>query len=486
MALPLFKHPRARHLLLLLIMTGLTSSGCQDPAANLATKPEAEPTLHVTVTDDPELATAIARQWKARAGSKIIVTNISTAQLLDSKRLQADLIIYPSAQLGHLATKQTLLPLQKYLNETLSEHNKGLLPTASKAEVSWGPQRYAASLGSPQLMLYYRRDIFEALNLKPPETWSDYQQLVSLLSDRNRVSPWIPTDQEAWKATAEPLGPGWAAITLLARAAAYARHPNQYSGVFDYLSMEPLIAGAPFVRALEELEQAATSSPGKEWTTSPTATRQQFYQGQAAMALSWPSLGASNQHEEATAKPVPVAWALLPGSRDIYNASDQTWETLPGPERAHVPLLAISGRLGSISRNSRHPRFAADSLVRLTSTKWSASVSRRSRFTAMFRSSHLSDPIPWMDIGTSPTAADQFAAIYQQAHAGSRVMFCLRIPGHARYLQELDQAVARVLSREASAQDALLATARQWEAITKELGREEQGQAYRQSLGLEP
>lgn len=484
MASLLIKYSRAGHLLLL----AMVSLGCQDqntnPKKDANTEPE--PTLHVTVTDDPELATAIAREWKSRAGSKITVANITTTQLLESKRLQTDLIIYPSAQLGQLAAQKKLLPLRKYLTETLAEHTQGLLPTASKTEVYWGPERYAASLGSPQLMLYYRRDIFEALELEPPETWTDYQQLVSVLSDRERLAPWVPADQQSWQATAEPLGPGWAAVTLLARAAAYTRHPNQYSGIFDYLSMEPLISSVPFIRALEELLQAANQETGKKWPSSPSATRQHFYQGQAAMALSWPSLGDSPQDSTTATKPLSVAWALLPGARDIYNASEQAWETLPGPETAHVPLLAISGRLGSVSRDSRHPRFAADSLVRLTSTKWSASVSRHSRFTTMFRTSHLADPIPWMDIGTQPTAADQFAAVCQQAHTASRAMFCLRLPGRSRYLQHLDQAVSRALSGEASPQDALLEAARQWEAITKELGREQQGQAYRQSLGLEP
>jgi len=104
----------------------------------------------------------------------------------------------------------------------------------------------------------------------------------------------------------------------------------------------------------------------------------------------------------------------------------------------------------------------------------------------MFRTSHLSDPIPWMDIGTQSTAADQFAAVCQQAHTASRVMFCLRLPGRARYLQHLEQAVTQALSGEVSPQEALLETSRHWEVITEELGREQQGQAYRQSLGLEP
>ena len=53
--------------------------------------------------------------------------------------------------------------------------------------------------------------------------------------------------------TLEPLAPGWAGNVLLARAAAYAKHRDYYSTLFDKDSLEPRIATEPFVRALTEL-----------------------------------------------------------------------------------------------------------------------------------------------------------------------------------------------------------------------------------------
>ena len=487
---PAAKQPvPGKHRWLLLLVIGLVAGGCQQQTDSTgddsnATVPERP--LHVTVTDDPELAKAIAREWKSRAGTEITVENITTAQLSESKRLKTDLIIYPAAHLGDLAEQRLLLPLPKYLSDKLPQHNKGLLPIAKKTEVTWGPEQYAASFGSPQLLLYYRRDIFSELELQVPETWQDYQQLVTVLSDREKVAAWIGDQNQPWQAAAEPLGPGWASVTLLARAAAYVRHPNQYSGVFDYLSLEPLIGRAPFVRALEELQKAASPIATDQLTATPGSARQLFYQGHAAMALSWPSLAATYLAEQSASEAVSTAWALLPGSREVYNASDSVWETLPAQESAHVPLLAISGRLGSISRNSSHPQFAADSLLRLTSSKWSASISRRSPFTAMFRANHLANAIPWMDVGTETIAADQFADVLRQSNNSARVMFCLRIPGRDRYLAALDKAVLRVLRQESSASEALADASHRWEEITDQLGRQEQGRAYRQSLGLEP
>ena len=473
----------------LLLAVSLGFVGCQQPegpSGDSDSSDQPDQPLHVMVTDDPELAKAIAREWKSRAGTEITVENITTAQLLDSKRFKTDLVIYPAARLGDLVEKRLLLPLPKYLSQQLPAHNQGLLPISRTTEVSWGPEQYAASFGSPQLVLYYRRDIFTALKLQPPKTWQDYQQLVTTLSDREKVVPWLAEPDQPWRATAEPLGSGWAAVTLLSRAAAYVRHPNQYSGVFDYLSLEPLISRPPFVRALEELQQATSSIPADQWPATVDHARQLFYQGKTAMALSWPSLAAPHQQEESVNEEGSLGWALLPGSREVYNASEQAWETIPQQEAAHVPLLSISGRLGSVSRNSSQPQFAAESLLRLTSSKWSASISRLSPHTTLSRSNHLTNPTNWLDAGTSTNDAIQFTDAFRTASNSSRVMFCLRIPGRDRYLAALDDAVLRVLQNEASASEALADVSHQWEEITDQLGRQEQSRAYRQSLGLEP
>ena len=67
----------------------------------------------------------------------------------------------------------------------------------------------------------------------------------------------------AWCGTIEPLAPGWAGLVLLARAAPYAKHRDNYSALFDIETMEPLVAGPPFVQALEELVAAAKLGPGR-------------------------------------------------------------------------------------------------------------------------------------------------------------------------------------------------------------------------------
>ena len=89
--------------------------------------------------------------------------------------------------------------------------------------------------------------------------------------------------------TVEPLARGWAGLVLLARAAAYAKERDNYTTLFDEKTLEPAIAGPPFVRALEELVAAAKLGPAEQLDFDPAAARAEFWKGSAAMAVSWPT-----------------------------------------------------------------------------------------------------------------------------------------------------------------------------------------------------
>jgi multiple sugar transport system substrate-binding protein len=269
---------------------------------------------------------------------------------------------------------------------------------------------------------------------------------------------------------------------LLARAAAYATHREFFSTLFNIESMEPLIAGPPFVRALEQLAAAAALGPEEQAEYTPGDVRTAFWQEQTAMGLTWPTAAA--EIAAATDK-ISVGFAELPGSMEIYNFADQTWEKRLGDQDAQVPLLSSSGRLGMVAADCRWPQAGFQLLFWLSGDDLSRQVSTRSAATTLFRASHLQSPRQWVEKPVSASAAAEYSVLAQQAFSRPRGLFALRLPGRSTYLAALDDAVHDVLSGKSDAEEALQRAASQWETITDGQGREVQQRAYLHSLGQE-
>ncbi len=168
----------------------------------------------------------------------------------------------------------------------------------------------AVPFGSPVFCCYYRADLLEKLGRRPPKTWAEYHSLAKLLA---KISP-LPLEKaqnkknsprplgegqgvRAWCGTIEPLAPGWAGDVLLARAAAYAKHRDNFSTLFDIETMEPLVSGPPFVQALEGLVAAAKLGPADPLRYDPASARAAFWAGRCGMALAWPTAAQEGRGE---------------------------------------------------------------------------------------------------------------------------------------------------------------------------------------------
>jgi multiple sugar transport system substrate-binding protein len=355
-----------------------------------------------------------------------------------------------------------------------------------RVEGQWGEQLVAFSFGSPQLVLMYRADIFQALGLHVPQTWAEYGELLPRLA-RAQLGSSAPPADRPWSATIEPLHMGWGAKTLLARAAAYASHPSQFSTLFDYETMQPLIAGPPFERALDELVAAAQSGPENAQPRTPETARRALLAGETAIAITWPSRAKSDGNPLPIAEGVRIDFAELPGAETVYNFAEKTWTPQrDGKAWPRIPVLGTAGRLASVVNNARRPREVAGILALLSGREWSSRISPLSPATTLFRKSHLKNPDLWTDEGLPREASQRYGEVALASQSHPTFMSCLRIPGWQRYLAALDQAVLQACAGTKSSADALAGAREAWQAITEELGVESQKSAYTRSLGLEP
>lgn len=444
--------------------------------------------LKILVIDDAPLATAIGGQWQAMTGQKLDLIQQTAAELAaHTGPLNSDLVIYPQAWIGTLAERGQIVPLPADVVEGALLRRGDQLEMTRLREVVWGETPYAVPLGSQQFVLLYRKDLLERLGAKVPASWADYQALVAKLAERDALGDAAPAADQPWTGVAEPLGPGWRSLLLLARAAAYAKHRSQYSTVFDFTSLKPRITAPSFVRALEELVAAAPARSADALEMTPDAARQAILSGRCALAVTWlsparPADDAPAIDERAASQ---LGVARLPGSHEVYNSAESRWERRGEGEPDHVSLLAVGGLLGSVTKSSQHARGAFNFLALLSNAEWHPRVLTTSRSTGMFRRSHLEAASVWVDPALPPSKGIEYGQLLEQIHREDGWMFAPRLPGRGEYLAALDDAVAAALAGEAKPGDALQAAAEKWEAITNRLGRDAQRQAYRRCLGLE-
>ncbi|MCO6457990.1 MAG: extracellular solute-binding protein, partial [Pirellulaceae bacterium] len=344
--------------------------------------------IRLLVVDDPELAEAIGRQWNAHDERRLAVEQMASSDLPQAVRLNADAVIYPSGLLGELAESRRIVPFPAEALDGPQLARGDIFPLQLQVEGRWGGQLLAVPLGSPQFCLVYRRDLARSAGGRPPATWGQYHELAVRLAKEHAEA-----GDGSFHAVAEPLAAGWAGQVLLARAAPYARHRSQYSTLFNFNTMDPLIAGPPFVRALEELVAASRLAPPEclEWT--PAEVFEAVRSGRAAMGLAWPSPAATGLQpadsapgaasdqpvESAADSSGQLAFAELPGSDQVYSLGQQRWEQRREDEPGRIPLLAIAGRLGSVTAQSRRPAAAADALAWITGRDWSPLIAPASR-----------------------------------------------------------------------------------------------------------
>lgn len=490
--------------LLLVLLPGCDhGSPATQNAAPVVTNPAP---LRVLVLDDPPLAAAIDQQWKMQSDAGITVQQRASSEIGEFKRLGCDVVIYPSALLGDLAERRLIVPLDA---NTLarSEYDSADVFDLQGQETSWGRHSYGVSFGSPQLVLLYRADWFQKLGVQPPRSWAEYQSLVERLAREPRESWTEPSaanatnaasgpdsggaggsaDTEAtpgWFATAEPLGPDWGGLVLLARAASYARHASHYSTLFELESMDPLIAGPPFERALGELVAAAKFGPQDAITMSPAEALRRFRSGRCAVALCWPTTTGSASEALANS-PTTVGFAELPASAEVYDFDAKRWETRPTAEDPQVPLLAIAGRVGSVTRETSNLAASLNLLGILAGPELAGSISPASEHTTLCRVSQANAGAKWLPAELGADAASAYADLVSRTQTRRSWLFAIRIPGRHEYLAALDEAVRQSVAGTHTPAEALGAAAQRWTEITNRRGIDAQRTAYRRNLGLD-
>ncbi len=459
------------------------------PATTRPAGAAADVEIKLLVVDDPAIAEAVEQlrgEWKARTRSTIAIRQAKAADLVDAEKPGEpfDAVIYPSALLGTLAERGWIAPLpaEYAANDELAWSDTFEL--VQIAATVWGPKPRAVSFGEALFVCYYRADLFERFKKHPPRNWAEYHELAAFFHDRKNLEDAAPAAEAAWSGTVEPLATSWGGRVLLARAASYARHLDNYSTLFQVASMEPLVDGPPFVQALEELVADARFGPSGAAELEPAAARK--VAGRPGRHGARVSRACRRQAERVG--PAEAGDRLRRAARVAEGVQHRRGAV--GQARCRrQPARDALGRGGPLGLDRREQRLSRPGLSTVGLAVGQGVGHARGIGQP---GDDLVSPLPgsrsapWVDPLTDSQAAAEFATAVRDALSEQASLAVPRIPGQDRYMAALDEAVAAALAGSTTPEAALQEAAARWQSITAELGLDAQRKAYRNSLGLEP
>jgi multiple sugar transport system substrate-binding protein len=470
---------RLRSSITLLGFIGVLLAGCRPSEEPVPAPPATAAPLKLKLLslDDPqEVAGRIAQLWSAETAGEVELVYDSSAAVFSAPQIpDCDVVIFPSVQLGELLGRNAIQPIESKTLRELGVDRNAQLRLDRTAVVQSGRSIYGTSLGSPMLVLLYRRDVLDAIQREVPRTWSEYLELTRALAQVETLNSAdgkpLPTS------VAEPFGEHWGAEMFLIRAAGMIQRPGRLSSYFDVESIDALVDTPPFVAALESMkEQWVDSDPGER---TPADCYQEMVRGNAALAICWPS-GQTVDQEGLPSLAIGVA--ALPGADRVYDYREQTWLPL-GPEELQPSVLVpVAGRMASISAQTRRLRSAQRFVAWLSGPETNRQFSPQFSDTLFVHDSAAARPSDWVQEPFPPDGAQQMAETLRGYHQQPGVLQHLRVLDREKYRSLLADAVRRALGGDESPQAALERVAAEWNRLTDSVGRSRQRELFQGSV----
>jgi multiple sugar transport system substrate-binding protein len=406
-----------------------------------------------------------AERWEELTGISVSVVESPVDQIF-TRIMQAhragtaayDIVNVIPNQMPDLALSGALEPLDAYVEKYgYGEELEGIAPVYRDNQMRVEGTIYGFPDDGDVLVLYYRKDIFEdpdmqaafreahGYDLAPPRTWEQYREIGQFITDK--MAP------DVYGAVGH-FQPGNFQYIL------QQRFRDEGGRFFDPETMKAAINSEAGVRALEGIRgDLAMMPPGVEqWGFVENLSA--LLAGDAAMSITWPP---------------PGRWAAGYGS----DTAALDW----------LPESNVAGKLGFALPPNGNPELAVGFALSLTANsqnkepaylfmQWlnseEVSLERvQLPFTLRdpFRTSHFEDD-GYRNLW--PDAGDYLDTLKKGSETG---MLDLSIIQTDRYEESLRQAVSRVWAGD-DIQQILDDTAARWDALTEQIGVDNQRRAY--------
>jgi multiple sugar transport system substrate-binding protein len=407
--------------------------------------------------------------------------------------------------LGELVEGDYLLPIDDWLaDEQFPQWDLESVLVGPRSLMQYGGQTYVTAYDHDGQAFYYRRDLFtdpehmEAFEAEygyaiptPPQTWDQVVDLAAYFDGKD-----LDGDGQPDSGITMHLAVGQQAMFhFMSFSAPFVIGPeNRNLYWFDPEDMTPLITSPGHVNAINQLVELTQHGPEAMLAWGLTESWDYFLSGKAAMTFTWGDLGALAQETpERGGKSLVkgmTATSHMPGTMSYHNIA--TGEDVAVEEPNIVGNTTGGSWAPVISRFASSPE-AAYYLCALMATEPKSMAYAARGFDGVDpgRTFHFLPPDGTATIDDYLTAGwdEQDAIDYTTAYFqvfGNELQFpYLRIPGTFEYWLALDTHLSEAVTGQSSPEEALQATASDFEDITERFGRDLQLESYRSSMGFD-
>jgi multiple sugar transport system substrate-binding protein len=386
-----------------------------------------------------------------------------------------DVVTFYPAFIGDFASNGYLEPLDEYMKKQPAEawdpNPSDVLAPFWELYCKFGGKVYALPVDGDVLMLMYRKDLFDhpeeraafkakyGRELAPPETWEDWLQTGEFFTRKKGEKLAGKVLDRNFYGSAEFGHRGWSYAWFVNRWAAFGEP------YFDE-NMKPLVNSPNAVRALQNFVDSLENAPPNILGYEFVALRDAFLKGTVAMVIQWtnvPKEGADPNRSHIAGR---IGVGRVPG-----------WEI--GGTVVHRALMAV-GRVVAVAADSRNKEAAYWVAKHVSYDRSLENVS--SALEGMmdpYRKTHFTNPGAYAMFGTVEEAQAYLKGVEAVMADGYPEIF---IPGAAQYFDSLDLHVHRALGGEETPEEALNATAKEWDVITEKLDRKNQIELWHKAL----
>jgi multiple sugar transport system substrate-binding protein len=347
---------------------------------------------------------------------------------------------------------------------------------------------YTIPLDGDFHMGYYRSDLID----EPPRTWDEYIEIAAEFHGQDLNGDGDP-DYGSCISKKRGAQAYWF-ITDFAAPMIQSQGTSQGT-FFNTETMEPLVNNEAFAKALELYDATTQYGPPDELNLDVGDTRSLFTSGRCALSMDWGDIGTLALDPDTSIVQDKTGAMITPGSTQVLDW--ETGELVDCDETTcpyavdgvnYAPFAAYGGWSGGINA-------AADPLVKDAAYDFFSYMAQPAQANVdvtigatgynPYRTSQFLNRQAWVEAGMSPGAATNYLGAIEGSLASPNMVLDLRIPQNQRYQGVvLDQTVSQYLAGELTLEEAMQQIYDGWEEITEELGREEQLDAYRGTLGV--